>query len=58
MEFNQNYWGQYDIINKTILLTKWGIDTTYAVIPTKYQIYISSTILKHANILAKVNKKP
>ena len=28
------------------------------VIPTKYQKYFSTTILEHANFLAKVNKSP
>ena len=30
----------------------------YAVITTKYQKYPSTTIVKHANVLAKVNKFP
>ena len=30
----------------------------HAVIPTKYQKYPSTTILKHMNVLAKVNKSP
>ena len=30
----------------------------YTVIPKKYQKYPSTTILKHANVLAKVNKFP
>ena len=31
---------------------------THTVIPTKYCKYPSTTILKHANVLAKVNKLP
>ena len=30
----------------------------YALNPTKYWTYLSTTILKHANIFAKVNKSP
>ena len=56
MEFTKNDRGQRDIINKTKLLTKRGSDTIHDVIPKKYHKYPSKTILKHANILAKVNK--
>ena len=58
MEFTQNDWGQRDIINKIVILTKRGTDTIHAVIPEKYQKYPSTTILEHANVLAKVNKLP
>ena len=58
MEFTQNESGQHDIINKIKILTKWGTDKIHAVIPTKYQKYIPTTILKHMNVLAKVNKSP
>ena len=58
MDSTQNYWGQCDILNTIIILTKRGTDKIYAVIPTKYQKYPSTTILKHANILAKVIKLP
>ena len=56
MEYTQNDWVQRDIINKTKIWTKWGKDTVHAVITTKYQKYHSTTILKHANCLAKANK--
>ena len=56
MEFTQNDWGQRDIKNKTTILTKPGIDTVHAVIPKIYQKYPSTTIIKHANVLDKVNK--
>ena len=58
MKFTQNDLGQHDIINKTRILTKQGIDTIHAVIPTKYQKYPSTIILKNAIFLAKVNKSP
>ena len=56
--FTQNYCGQRDIINNIKILIKWVTDTINAVIPKKYQNYPSDTILKHANVLAKVNKSP
>ena len=40
------------------MLTKRGSDTIHDIIPTKYQKYPSTTILKLANVLAKVNKPP
>ena len=58
MCFTHNYWVQRDIINNIIILTKWGADTIYTVIPKKYQDYPSIKILKHVNVLAKVNKPP
>ena len=58
MDFKQNDLGQREIINNITILTKLGIATIHAVIPTKYQKYPSATILKHANVLAKVNKPP
>ena len=58
MESNQNDWGQRDIINKIIILTKRGTDMIHAVIMTKYHKYPSFTILKHANVLDKANKSP
>ena len=51
-------WDQCYIMNKIMILTKRGTDTIYTVFPGKYQKYSSTTILKHANILAKVNKFP
>ena len=56
MSFTQNYQSQRDIINKIIILTKIGTDTIYSVIPNRYQNYTSTTIPKHAIILAKLNK--
>ena len=56
MEFTQNDWVQRDIINKIIILTKLVTDTIHAVIPIKYQRYPSTPLLKHANVLAKLNK--
>ena len=41
---------------KITILTKQGKDTTHAVITMKYQKYTSTAVLKHANVLAKVNK--
>ena len=58
MSFTKNDWGQRDIINKITVLTKRGADTIYTSIPMKYQNYHSTTIIKHANVLAKVNKLP
>ena len=58
MEFTQNEWGQHDIINKIIILNKRGLDMIHDVIPTKYQKYLSTTILEHAFFLDKVNKSP
>ena len=58
MEFTQNYWGWCDIINTIKLLTKQGSDKIHDVTPKKYQKYHSIKILKHANVLDKVNKLP
>ena len=58
MSFAQNEWGQRDIINKIRILTKLGTYTIPAIIPEKYQKYPSTTILKHANVLDKLNKSP
>ena len=55
-KFTHNEWGQRDIIKKIIILTKRGADMIYTVIPKKHQKYLSNTILKHANVLAQVNK--
>ena len=54
--FTKNDWGQCDIINKVIILTKRGTDTMHAAIPKKYQKYPSTTILKHNHVLDKENK--
>ena len=58
MEFTQDDWVQHDVINKIMILNKQGSDMINDVIPTKYQKYLSITILEHANVLAKVNKSP
>ena len=55
MEFTQSDWGQHDIISEIKILLKRGINTIHAVIPIKFQNYPSTTILKHSNVLAKVN---
>ena len=56
MEFTNNDWVQRDIIHNIIILTKIVTYTIHAVILTKYQKYLSTTILKHVNVLDKVNK--
>ena len=56
MDFTPNEWVQRDIINKIKILTKQGTDMIHAIIPMKYQKYPSTSTLKHANVLAKVNK--
>ena len=58
MDSKKNDWGQCDIINKTIILTKQVTDKIHDFIPEKYQKYPSNTIIKHANVLDKVNKWP
>ena len=58
MEFTQNDLGQHEIINKIIILNKRGSDMIHDVITKKYQKYFTTTILEHANFLAKVNKSP
>ena len=56
VEFTQNYSGKCDIINQIKILTKRVTYMINAVIPKEYQKYPSTTILEHANDLAKVNK--
>ena len=56
MKFTQNDWGQGDIMNIIITLTKQVSDTIHDFIPEKYHKYPPNTILKNWNILAKVNK--
>ena len=58
MKFTHNDWDQHNIINNIVILTKWGADTIYIVLPTKYHKYSSTTILKHVNILDQVDKLP
>ena len=58
MEFTQNELDKHDILNKIIILNKLVSDMIHDIIPTKYQTYFSTTILEHANFLAKVNKSP
>ena len=56
MELTQNDRYQHDIINKIKILTNRVTDKRHAAITKKYQKYPSTTIPKHANVLAKVNK--
>ena len=56
MEFAQIDWGQCGTINKIKVLTKQVTDILHDVIQKKDQKYLSTTILKHANVLDKVNK--
>ena len=56
MSFTHNDWGQCGIINNIIILTKQGSDMIYTFIPTKYKKYPQTEILKHANVLAELNK--
>ena len=58
MKLTQNYWGWHAIISNIIILTKRGTDRIHAIIPTKYYKYPSTTILKHTNVLAKVDQLP
>ena len=58
MSFNYNSLGQRTIINNIMILTKRGADRMNTVILEKYQKYPSTTILKHVNVLAKLNKFP
>ena len=58
MEFTQNDESKRDIINNIIILAKRGTYMVQAVIPKKCHKYPSTKILKHANVLAKVNKMP
>ena len=46
------------MINKIIVQNKRGTDMIHVVILTEYHKYPSTTVLKHANILAKVNNSP
>ena len=45
-------------MNKIKIWTKRGSDKIYEVIPKKFQKYLSNTILKHANVVSKLNKSP
>ena len=58
MSFTHTDWDKCDIINNILILTKRGSDTIHTIIPKKYQKYQSTTILKHENVLVKVNKSP
>ena len=53
MIFTQNDCGQHDIIKKTLILTKGVTVTIHAVIPTNYQKYPLTIILKYANFCQK-----
>ena len=55
MEITKNDWVQHEIINKIKILTKLDADMIHGNILKKYQKYPSTTILKHATFLAKVN---
>ena len=49
----------YVKLKKIIILTKGGIEKIHTVSPTNIRsIYLSITILKHANVISKVNKPP
>ena len=56
MEFTQNYLCQRYIVNINKILTKQGTDMIQDVIPNKCQKYPSTRILKHVNVLDKLNK--
>ena len=56
IELTQNDWVQRDIINKIKISAKRGSDTIHAIIMTKYQKCPSTTILKHENVLSKLNE--
>ena len=58
IEFAQNDWSQRDILDKIIILKKEVTYTLHAVILKKYHEYPLTKILKHLNVLAKVNKSP
>ena len=58
MSITKNYYGQRKIINIIKISTKRGTDTIHDVIPKKYQLYPSTTILNNMNVLAKVNESP
>ena len=58
VSFTYNDSGKRTITNNIIILTKRGADTTYTVILAKYYKYPSTTIIKHANVMATVNKLP
>ena len=58
MDFTKSDSGQRGIINKIEIWIKQGTDTIHDVILTKYHKYPSTKRIKHANILAKVNKSP
>ena len=58
MDFKQNDLGKRDMIKNDIKLTKKGTNTLRSFTVTKYQKYPSTTIPKHPNVLAKVNKSP
>ena len=56
--FNKNDRCQRDIINKIKVITKICTYTIHDLIPLKYQKYPYTTIMKHVNVLDKVNKSP
>ena len=58
ISFTHVYQSQCDTTNKIIILMKQGTDKSHDIITMIYQKYHSTTILKHANVLVKVNKSP
>ena len=50
-----NEWGEHEIINIIIILTKQVTYTIHAITMTNYQKYPSTTRLKRANVLDKSN---
>ena len=53
MDFTQNDWGQRDIRNKIIILTKLGTYMIHTIFTVKSHEHPSTTILKHVNVLDK-----
>ena len=49
-------WIQCDIIKQSKNLNQSGKNKIPAIIPTEYQNYLSTAILKHVNLLAELNK--
>ena len=58
MGFVKYDWGQQDIINKIKIWTKLVTYTINDVITKEHQKHPITTMLKHMNVLAQVNKVP
>ena len=58
VSFTHNDWDQHDIINDIIILTQQGAYMIYTIIPMKFKKYSSTKVLKHVNVLPKVNNFP